>query len=78
MTVHTPMSYHLARLRTIQTAYQTIYLMNTSVHPPYEDILAIDEELSKIPTRVSPPFFSLCGCCTMGGGKIRTRLTTLP
>ncbi|CED83413.1 Zn(2)-C6 fungal-type DNA-binding domain [Phaffia rhodozyma] len=58
MSVHTPMSYHLARLRTIQTAYQTIYLMNTSVHPPYEDIMAIDGELAKIPLKF-PSFYQV-------------------
>lgn len=42
------MSYHIARLRLIEPSYQVIYLMNHTPHPPYEAILAIDEEFKKI------------------------------
>jgi hypothetical protein len=42
------MSYHLMRLRLCRTSYQIIVLMNTSPHPPYDMVLAIDAEFKKI------------------------------
>ncbi|KAL7410872.1 hypothetical protein BDY24DRAFT_397888 [Mrakia frigida] len=48
LDVHTPMSYHLTRLRLIETAYQVIYIMNHSPHPPYEAILKVDQEFTDI------------------------------
>jgi len=58
------MSYHLTRLRLIETAYQVIYIMNHTPHPPYEAILKIDQEFKEIEKTVSlffsfPPLFFL-------------------
>lgn len=52
------MSYHLTRLRLIETAYQVIYIMNHSPHPPYEAILKVDQEFTDIEKTVRlSPFF---------------------
>lgn len=50
------MSYHLMRLRLCRTSYQIIVLMNTSPHPPYDMVLAIDAEFKKIGQEVRPCF----------------------